>query len=51
MTKLKKMEESGFLKLVFALFTLAFLIAAVAMPDRGTMLDGFVNIQKLTCKV
>ena len=51
MTKLKKMEESGFLKLVFALFTLTFLIAAVAMPDRGTMLDGFVNIQKLTCKV
>ncbi len=51
MTKLKKMEEGGFLKLVFALFTLAFLIAAVAMPDRGTMLDGFVNIQKLTCKV
>ena len=51
MTKLKKMEESGFLKLVFALFTLAFLIAAVAMPDRGTMLDGFVSIQKLTCKV
>lgn len=51
MTKLKKIEESGFLKLVFALFTLAFLIAAVAMPDRGTMLDGFVNIQKLTCKV
>ena len=51
MTKLKKMEESGFLKLVFALFTLAFLIAAVAMPDRSTMLDGFVNIQKLTCKV
>ena len=51
MTKLKKMEESGFLKLVFALFTLAFLIAAVAMPDRGTMLDGFVNIQKMTCKV
>ena len=51
MTNLKKMEESGFLKLVFVLFTLAFLIAAVAMPDRGTMLDGFVSIQKLTCKV
>ena len=51
MTKLKKMEESGFLKLVFALFSLAFLVAAVVMPDRGTMLEGFANIQKLTCKV
>ena len=51
MTKLKNMEESGFLKLVFALFTLAFLVAAVVMPDRGTMLEGFANIQRLTCKV
>lgn len=51
MTKLKKTEESGFLKLVFVLFTLAFLIAAVIMPDRGTMLDGFWRIQSLTCKV
>ena len=39
MTKLKNMGESGFLKLVFALFTLAFLVAAVVMPDRGTMLE------------
>lgn len=51
MTKLKTMEQSGFLKLVFALFTLTFLVAAVLMPDRGTMLEGFRNIQAMTCKV
>ncbi len=51
MKKWKTMEPSGFLKRLFALFTLAFLLAAPLMPDRSAMLEGFWNIQKLTCKV
>ncbi len=51
MTKLKISEPSTFLKCLFALFTLAFLIAAPLMPDRNTVFEGFWNIQKSTCKV
>ena len=38
------MTEGEFLKLFFAFFTAAFLIAAVIMPDRGSMLPGLWQI-------
>ena len=44
MKKIKALSESSFLKLLFAFFTAAFLIAAVCMPDRGQMLTGLWKI-------
>ena len=51
MKKIKTMSESNFLKLFFALVGVAFLVAAVCMPDRGTMLSGFWQILSQPCKV
>ena len=44
MKKIRSMSEGEFLKLFFAFFTAAFLIAAVIMPDRATMLSGLWQI-------
>jgi len=44
MKKIKAMNEGAFLKLFFAFFSAAFLLAAVCMPDRGSMLPGLVKI-------
>ena len=44
MKKIKSLSESSFLKLLFAFFTAAFLIAAICMPDRENMLTGFWKI-------
>ena len=44
MKKIRSMSEGEFLKLFFAFFTAAFLIAAVIMPDRGTMFSGLWQI-------
>ena len=53
MNKLKNLSEGCFLKLFFAFFSAAFLIAAFLMPDRSTMLSGLWQIlsqpSKLTC--
>ena len=44
MKKIRSMSEGEFLKLFFAFFTAAFLIAAVIMPDRGSMFTGLWQI-------
>ena len=44
MKKIRSMSEGEFLKLFFAFFTAAFLITAVIMPDRGSMLSGLWQI-------
>ena len=53
MNKIKSLSESSFLKLVFAFFSAAFLIAAFCMPDRADMISGLWQIvsqpSKLTC--
>ncbi len=53
MNKIKTLSEDAFLKLFFAFFSAAFLIAAFFMPDRATMLTGLWQIlsqpSKLTC--
>ncbi len=53
MKKIKAMTEGSFLKLFFALFSAAFLVAAVCMPDRGQKLSGMQQIisqpSKLEC--
>ena len=51
MKKLKNLPESMFLKLLFAFFTGAFLIASVCMPDRATMFSGLVQILTQPSKV
>ena len=51
MKKIKNLSESSFLKLVFAFITLAFLVAAVCMPDRATMLTGLWEILSQPSKV
>ncbi len=51
MKKLQTMEESKFLKLFFAFFSLCFLVAAPIMPDRAQMLSGLWKILTSTCKV
>ena len=50
MKKIKNMNESSFLKLFFAVISLSLLIAAVCMPDRGTMFTGLWKILKGTDK-
>ena len=44
MKSLKNLTQQAFLKLFFVFFTLCFLVAAVCMPDRAQMFDGFVKI-------
>ena len=51
MKKIKNLSEASFLKLFFALFSLAFVVAAVCMPDRSTMLSGLWKILITPCKV
>ena len=51
MNKIKNLSESNFLKLFFAFFSGAFLIAAVCMPDRATMFSGLWAILASPAKV
>ena len=51
MKKIANLSESNFLKLFFAFLTLCFLVASVCMPDRGTLLTGWVKILLSPCKV
>ena len=51
MKKIKNLSEGEFLKLFFAFFAVAFLAAAVIMPDRGTMLSGLWQILSQPSKV
>ena len=44
MKKIKNLSESNFLKLFFGFITVAFLIGAVAVPDRGSMFTGLWKI-------
>ena len=44
MNKIKNLSEGSFLKLVFGFLSACFLIAAVCMPDRGTMFTGLWDI-------
>ena len=44
MKKIKNLSEGAFLKLLFAFLTVAFLIAAVCMPDRDQMFSGLWKI-------
>ena len=51
MKKIKALSEGSFLKLLFAFLSLCFLVAAVCMPDRDTMLTGLWKILTGTCKI
>jgi len=51
MRKIRNLSEGSFLKLLFAFFTGAFLIAAVCMPDRDTMFTGLWKIATGTAKI
>ena len=51
MNKLKNMSENSFLKLFFLVVSLFFVVAAVIMPDRATMLEDFKWILISPCKV
>ena len=51
MKKIRNLSESSFLKLFFACFSLAFLVAACCMPDRGQMLSGLWNILSQPSKI
>ena len=51
MKKLNNLSESDFLKLLFGFFTLAFLVAAPMMPDRGNMLSGLWQIVSQPSKI
>ena len=51
MNKIKNLSEGSFLKLLFAFFSAAFLIAAVCMPDRDKMFIGLWQILSLPSKV
>ena len=51
MNKIKNLSESSFLKLLFAFLSVCFLIAAVCMPDRGSMLSGLWNILSQSNKI
>ena len=44
MKKVKNLSEGAFLKLFFAFLSAAFLLAAVCMPDRGSMFSGLWQI-------
>lgn len=51
MKKCNNLDASLFLKLIFAVSSLAFLLCAVILPDRGGMLTGLWTILSSTCKV
>ena len=51
MKKIKNLPEHSFLLLLFGFFSVAFLVAAVCMPDRGSMFTGLVNIVSQTSKI
>ncbi len=51
MKKLQTMEESKFLKLFFAFFSLCFLVASVCMPDRDKIFWGLWQILSQPSKV
>ena len=51
MNKIKNLSEGAFLKLFFAFISVAFLVAAVIMPDRATMFSGLGAILTSPCKV
>jgi hypothetical protein len=51
MNRLKNLSEGSFLKLLFAFFTGAFLIAALCMPDRNAMFSGLWNILSRPSKI
>ena len=51
MKKIKNLCESDFLKLVFAVFSTAFLIGAVCMPDRASMFTGLWQIVSNPSKI
>ena len=51
MKKIRNLSESSFLKLLFALIAVCFAIAAVCMPDRGSMLTDLWQILSLPCKI
>lgn len=51
MKKINALSESDFLKLLFGFFTVAFLTAAVCMPDRGTMVSGLYAIISQPSKI
>ena len=51
MKKIRSLSESSFLKLFFAFFSLAFLIAAVCMPDRAQMFTGLWKILSQPSKI
>ena len=51
MKRIKNLQESDFLKLVFAFITAAFLIAAPCMSDRDQMIPGLLRILSEPCKV
>ena len=51
MKKIKNLSEGAFLKLLFAFFSVFFLVAAVCMPDRNQMFTGLWNILITPCKV
>ncbi len=51
MKKIKNLPESDFLKLFFGFFSGCFLVAAVCMPDRGTMFTGLLTILTQPAKV
>ena len=51
MKRIKNLTEGKFLMLLFGFFTAAFAIAAVCMPDRGSMFTGLWNILTSTAKI
>ena len=51
MKKLNQLDESQFLKLLFAAVSVCFLLTAIVMPDRSLMFAGLKNILTLPCKV
>lgn len=51
MKKLNSLSESDFLKRFFAVFSAAFFIGAICMPDRASMFSGFLQILSQPCKV
>lgn len=51
MKKIKNLSEGDFLKLFFAFFSAAFLIAAFCMPDRGSMFSGLLEIISQPSKI
>ena len=51
MKKLKSLSPGSFLRLLFAFFTLAFLVGAVILPDRKGMFEGLWRILSQPAKV